>query len=58
MHRFTSFIKAAKWSISCLEKKLMYFLCKKFAKIFQRAGALYLKNTEVTLQEFKVYLAV
>lgn len=25
----------------------MYFLCKKFAKIFQHAGALYLKNIEV-----------
>lgn len=40
MHRFTSFIKVATLSISGLEKKLMYFQCKKFAKIFQHTGAL------------------
>lgn len=40
MHKFTSFIKVAKLSISSLEKKLMYFQCKRFAKIFQHTAAL------------------
>jgi len=52
MHRFTSVIKVAKLSISCLEQNLMYFPCGKFAKVFQHTGtlkvrALYQKNIEV-----------
>lgn len=40
MHRFTSSIKVEKLPISYLEKKLMYFQYKKFAKSFQHTGAL------------------